>query len=141
MSSESRPLGGISAVVLSVASLSEAALIDSAAGESFSILEDRSSYSETVEWVDDFATVKHSLRLISSDDYSLPEGLKEGLSGGFLALISLNSKRSISVGWSSEARGDRPLRLVSCTTHSCEKASLRGYKEWLFESTDSTTYL
>ncbi|MFI3263996.1 MAG: hypothetical protein SNG38_00265 [Rikenellaceae bacterium] len=138
MESTIRPLGGIAALTLGVASLSGVAptLSEDDNGVQIPLLEDRSTYSETVTYIGHCPSVKHSLQIITPLEYTLPEELQEGLDRGFVALVSLNSKGEISVGWSEEAASDRALRLVSCSTLSGEKPASRGYKEWLFESTD-----
>ncbi|MFI3280606.1 MAG: hypothetical protein R3Y44_01400 [Rikenellaceae bacterium] len=136
MESKSRPLGGVAALTLGVASSSGAAPTLPDDGVAVPLLEDRSTYCETTTWVGRERSVIHSLRLITALEYSLPESLEEGLDRGFVALIVLNSLGEVCVGWSQQAASDRPLRLVSCSTVSGEKPASRGYKEWLFESVD-----
>ncbi|MFI3323748.1 MAG: hypothetical protein SNG59_03390 [Rikenellaceae bacterium] len=139
MGSTSKPLGGIAALMLDVASPLGAAPTLPEGGVTIPLLEDRSTYSEVAEWIEGFKSVTHSLKAVTSIDYNLPEGLTEALKQGFVALIELNSSDQITVGWSTSATSHRALRLVSCTTQSEEKPSSRGYKEWLFESIDAQT--
>ncbi len=136
MESTIRPLGGIAALTLGVASLREVALTLSDHGVSIPLLEDRSSYSESREFVGATQEVKHTLKIVTALEYELPEELRDGLREGFTAHLRFNSRREICVGWSQEASSDRALRLVSCSSESGEKPSSRGYKEWRFESTD-----
>ncbi len=137
MGSVSKPLGGVAALTLDLASTSGAAPTLPTGGVVIPLLEDRSTYTEVSQWVDGFASVTHSLKVVTSLDYDLPEELLGSLHQGFVALVELNSSDQIIVGWSSSATSHRALRLVSCTMQSGEKPSSRGYKEWLFESTDS----
>ncbi len=139
MNSRSRPLGGIASLVLGVAPTDGAAPALSESGTQIPLLEDRSTYTQIATYTQQHASVKHSLKLYTSLDFVLPEELAGGLTDGFVADLELNSLHQISLGWSEEAGSDRPLRLVSCSTSSGEKASERGYKEWVFESTDGTT--
>ncbi len=136
MSYSSKPLGGIAALKLDVASPEGAAPDLGEGGVVIPLLEDRSTYTELVEWIGDFRSVSHSLKAVTAIDFELPDQLSEALHQGFVAQISLNSSDEIIVGWSATATSHRALRLVSCTTQSTEKPSTRGYKEWLFESTD-----
>ncbi len=137
MESCSRPLGGISALRLGVASAQGAAPSLKEEGYPIPLLEDRSTYSEVVEWIASAKAVTHTLKFVTPIDYELPTELLGALSQGFVALIALQSRNEIVVGWSPEALSDRALRLVSCTTVSGERPSERGYKEWLMESIDS----
>ncbi len=102
------------------------------------LLEDRSTYCELTTYVGSSPQVQHSLRLFTSIEYQLPDELFAALQRGFVALVSFRSGGQIEVGYSSSAGGDRALRLVSCSGVSGEKPSVRGYKEWLFESVDSS---
>ncbi len=136
MESKSRPLGGIAALTLGVASSTGAAPSLPDDGVSIPLLEDRSTYTESVTWVGAQRSVKHSLSVITAATYSLPEEVEAGFEAGFVALVAMNSLDQVVVGWSAEAASDRPLRLVSCTMSSCEKPASRSYKQWLFESVD-----
>lgn len=137
MESTYRPLGGIAALTLGVASQSEAALTLPQTGVEITLLEDRSTYTESIEWVGSSKSVKHTLRVVTWAEYELPDTLVAALTHGFVALVTLNSGATHCVGWSEYAAGDRPLRLVSCSVGSGEKPASRGCKEWLFESVDS----
>ncbi len=142
MGSTTRPLGGISALTLGVASSRGAAPTLPEGGVSIPLLEDRSTYSENAVWVaNQYAGVTHSLKVVTAIDFDLPEELASALNQGFVALIALHSQSEICVGWSSEAAADRALRLVSCSSVSGEKPSSRGYKEWIFESKDGQRYI
>ncbi|MFR9503442.1 MAG: hypothetical protein SNH73_03190 [Rikenellaceae bacterium] len=139
MESLSRPLGGIASLTLGVASPVGAAPTLPEGGSQIPLLEDRSTYTEAAAWIGSSKSVKHTLTAITSLEYELPAEIEEALVCGFVALIGFNSRSEICVGWSAAAASDRALRLVSCSTYSEEKPSSRGYKEWVFESTDSVS--
>ncbi len=136
MESTIRPLGGIAALALGVASLSEVTSTLREDGIIIPLLSDRSTYSESTEFVGAAKSVKHTLAIVTALEYTLPQEIEEGLEKGFIAHVDFNSRKRICVGWSQEAYNSRALRLVSCSAQSGEKASSRGYKEWRFESTD-----
>lgn len=96
------------------------------------LLEDRSTYSKNEEWVEGVLHIKHTLRLFTPIEYSLPSSLDEALEYGFAAQILLNSLNEIEVGVSGDSL--ETLWLISCSTVSGERPSSRGYKEWLFET-------
>ncbi len=139
MGSTTKPLGGIAALTLGVASLSGAAPTLPDDGVAVPLLEDRSTYEENVEWVGDFKSVTHTLKIITPIEYSLPEELLPGLERGFVAFVVFHSSNTINVGWSNNAAADRALRLISCSTQSGDKPSSRGYKEWSFVSVDGVS--
>ncbi len=132
----SKPLGGIASLKLGVASSTGAAPTLEESGTNIPLLEDRSTYTEKVEWVGATQCVEHTLTLYTSFQYTLPEELLGALSQGFVALIEFNSGDTTTVGWSTEALADRALQLMSCTIVGGEKPLSRGYKEWVFSSTD-----
>ncbi len=137
MESRCRPLGGIATLTLGVAPQSGAAPTLPECGVEVSLLEDRSTYSESSTFIGDYCFVKHTLKVITPIDYALPKELMGGLNLGFIAQLKMNSKAQVNIGWSAVAASDRALRLKSCTTQSGEKPASRGYKEWVFESIDS----
>ncbi len=110
MESTSRPLSGIAALWLGVASLSEAASTLKESGTAIPLLDEKSSYSEAVEYLSNGCkSVTHTLQVITAVDFELPNELFAALFEGFVALILLRSFHQVEVGWSQLAQADLPL--------------------------------
>ncbi len=136
MSAYDYPLGGISALYVSVASESEAALAEGPLERKIEIMEDCSHYIESVSWVGHAPKVEHKLTMVTAPDVTLDEIIDEGLRLGFVAWIEFNSGLKIKVGWSDILQGDRALKLESVTTSLGNSRSAKPQKVWLFTSTD-----
>ncbi len=135
------PLGGISALYLSVASESEATLTQGSLERKIDILEDCSHYTQKVSWVGYSPRVEHQLTVVTAPDIDLSAILDQGLRIGFIAWIEFNSGLAIKVGWSDKAKGDRSLKLDSVTTNLGESRSSKPQKVWCFSCTDDTITL
>ncbi len=139
MGSSFKPLGGIAKITLGVASSVGAAPTLPEGGVELALLEDRSTYTETATWCGTHKSVSHCIEAYTAADKELPDELTDALTEGFVAQITLNSGAEFMVGWSAAAGSDRPLRLVSCTSCSCDAPATRGYKRWLWESIDGSS--
>ncbi len=136
MSSQSKPLGGIAALTLGAVNLDGTAPTLPEGGTVIPLLEDRSTYTETVQFYGVIKSVQHTLTFYTAAEFELPAALLSHIESGFVSLIEFNSGEQITVGYSQAAAYDRALRLVSCSMSSGEKPGSRGYKTFVMASVD-----